>query len=110
VELGSTLFAPCTLLSLGCTPFACLCFLGMPFGGRCVLRRAFTLVFGIVMLLSRRGGVGLGFLLVPSGLTAKPLALTFALAAPPLDGSSGYQQQKGDQEYDADDDGDYGNR
>jgi hypothetical protein len=110
VELGSTLLAPCTLLSLGRTPFACLCLLGVPFGGRCVLRRAFTLVFGIDMLLSRRDRVGLGFLLVPRGLTTKPLALTFALAAPPLDRSSGCKQQKGDQEHDDDGDGDYGNR
>ena len=81
VELGGTLFAPRTLLSLGSPPFACLRFLGVPFGGRRVFRRTFTLVFGLVMRLGRLYGVGLGFLAVSADLTAKPLALAFALEA-----------------------------
>ena len=81
MELGGTLFARRTLLSLGGPLFACLRFIGVPFGGRRVFRRAFTLVFGLVMRLRRLHGVGLGFLAVSGDLTAKPLALTFALAA-----------------------------
>jgi hypothetical protein len=108
VELGGTLLAPRALLSLGGTPFACLRLLGVPFGGRRVFRRAFTLVFGLVMLLRRLDGVGVGFLAVSGDLTAKPFALTFTLAAPLLDRSSGCQQQKRDHDHDGDHDGDYG--
>jgi hypothetical protein len=110
VELGRTLLAPCTLLSLGGTPLALLRLLRVPFRGRRVFRGALALAFGLVVLLRRRHGVGLGFLAVSRDISAKPLALTLALAAPPLDRSSGAEQQQRQHDQDGDDDGDYGNR
>jgi hypothetical protein len=110
VELGRTLFAPCTPLSFRSPPFALPRLLCVPFRGRRVLRRACALLFGFVMLLRRSHGVGLGFLAVSGDLTTKPLALTFALAAPFLDRSSGCEQHKRDHDHDGDNDGDYGNR
>ena len=81
----------------------------MTFRGRRVFRSAFALAFGLVMLLRRRGGVGLGFLAMSCDISAKPLALTFALAAP-LARSSGCEQEQREHDQDGDDDGDYGNR
>jgi hypothetical protein len=75
-----------------------------------VFRRAFTLAFGLVTFLRRLHRVGLRFLAVSGDLTAKPLPLTFLLAAPFLDRPSGHEQQKREHNYDGDHDGDYGNR
>jgi hypothetical protein len=110
VELGRTLLAPGALLNLGGTPFALLRFLGVPFRGRRMFRRAFALVFCLVMLLGRRHGVGLGFLAVSGDLTAQPLALAFALATPSLDRSSGREQHQRDHDHDGDNNRDYSNR
>jgi hypothetical protein len=110
VELGRTLLAPRALLSLGSTPIALLRLLCVPFRGRCVFRRGFALVFGLVMLLRGRHGVSLGFLAVSGDLVAQPLALTFALATPSLDRSSGREQHQRDHDHDGDNDDDYDNR
>ena len=110
VEPGGTAFALRTLLSLGGTPFALL-------GGFCVFvrdrrmfRRAFAFMLGLVLLLRRGNGVGLGFLAMSGDLLANSLAFAFALAAPGLDQSSGCEQHQREHDDDGDNDDDYGNR
>jgi hypothetical protein len=109
VELGGTLLAPRTFLSLRGTPFARLRFLCVPLRGRRMFRRAFALAFSLLLFLRGRHGMGLGFLAVAGDLAAKPLALKFALAAPILDCSSGCEQHKRDHDHDGESNGDYGN-
>jgi hypothetical protein len=72
-----------------------------------MFRCAFTLVFGLVLLLRCRHVVGLGFLAVSGDLSPKPRTFKFALAAPLRHRSSGCQQQKRDHDHDSDRDGDY---
>jgi hypothetical protein len=110
VELGGTLLAARTLLSLGCTPLALLCLLGMPFRGRRVFGGASALVCGLVTLFRRLHRVGLGLLVMSGDLAAKPLARNFAVAAPSLHRSSGNQQHDSDHDDSGNDDGNYGNR
>ena len=108
VESGGAAFALRTILSVSGTAFALLRRLSMLVRDRRMFCRAFALTFGLVMLLRRRDGVGLGFLAMSGGLAAKALALALALAAvhghPP-----GREQNDGDHDYDADDDGDHCN-
>ena len=110
MEPGGTAFALRTLLSLGGTPFALLGRFCVLVCDRRMFRRAFALIFGLVMLLRRRDGVRLGFLAMSGDLTAKTLALAFALAAPGLDQPPGCEQHQRNYGHDGDNDGDYGNR
>ena len=110
VEPGGAAFALRTLLSLGGTPFALL-------GGFCVFvrdrrmfRRAFAFMLGLVPLLRRGNGVGLGFLAMSGDLLANSLTFAFALAAPGLDQSSGCEQHQSEHDDDSDNDDDDGNR
>jgi hypothetical protein len=107
VELGGTLLALRTLLSLGCPAFACLRLLCVPFGGRRMFRCAFTLVLGLVLLLRCHQVMRLGFLAVSRDLSAKPRTFKLALAAPLRRRSSGCQQQKRDSDHNSDRNGDY---
>ena len=110
VEPRGAAFALRTLLSLGGTPFALI-------GGLCVFvrdcrmfRRAFTFMLGLVLLLRRGNGVGLGFLAMSGDLLANSLAFAFAFAAPGLDQSSGCEQHQRKHNDDGDNDDDYGSR
>ncbi len=107
MEPGGAAFALRALLGLDGTPFAFLRLLCVLVGNRRMFRRALALALGLVMLLRRRDGVGLGFLAMSGGLTAKAFALAFALTAPGFDHSSGGEQHQGGHD---DEDGDYGNR
>ena len=110
MELGGTLLAARTLISLGGTPLALLCLLGMPFRGRRVFGGASALLGGLVTLFCRFHRVGLGLLLMSGGLAAKPLARNFAVAAPSLHRSSSDQQHDSDHDDSDNDNGNYGNR
>ena len=110
VEPGGTAFALSTALSVDSTPFALL-------GGFCVFvrdrrmfRRAFAFMLGLVPLLRRGNGVGLGFLAMSGDLLANSLTFAFALAAPGLDQSSGCEQHQSEHDDDSDNDDDDGNR
>jgi hypothetical protein len=105
MESGSPAFAPRSLLSLGGTPLALLRRLCVLVCDRRMFRRALALISGLIVLLRRLDGVGLGFLAMPGDLAAKALAL----AAPVLGSSSGREQPQRDHDYDADDDRDHDN-
>lgn len=110
VEPGGASFPLRTLFGLDGTLLALLRLLGVLLCNRRMLRRAFALAFGLVMLLRCRDGVSLGFLAMSGGLSAYALALALALAAPGLDHSSGDEQHDSDRDENGDDDGDHGDR
>jgi hypothetical protein len=81
--------------SLDRVAFLLLGRLCVPLCGGPKFRGAFALLSCLVVLLGRLSGVRLGFLAMPSGFAAKPLALAFVLDTTLLGRSSrGEEQQR----------------
>lgn len=110
VEPGGTAFALSTVLSVDSTPFALLSGFCVFVRDRRMFRRALAFMLGLVLLLRRGNGMGLGFLAMSGDLLANSHPLALALAAPGLDRSSCCEQHQGEHDDGGDNDGDYGNR
>jgi hypothetical protein len=106
VDLGDAAFAFRPLLSLSSAAFALLGRLSVLVRRGRNFRRALALTPGLVVLLRRRGGVGLSFLAVSGGVAAKPLALTTSV----LGRSLGRAHRQHSYEQERDQDGNHGNR
>ena len=105
-------FALRALLGLGSEPFALLRRLRLLLRDRGNFRRPELHQehdgpeAGLVVLLGRLDGVGLGFLAMCGGLAAKPLALAASILGHP----ASHEHHQPDHDQDADHDGDHGNR